>query len=79
MCVTKACQYDWDKTTRTFSACASDIGLGVGRWPDAIEVQNKEVPATGNFYKTSVVNLCGIFAGYIYTNASTLSLKIFNN
>lgn len=71
-------KFTFNKDTRTFSADASDLGLPVGVWPEKITLRNEQ-GLEADFYFREDLRFHGEFAGMEYANASTLSVKIFND
>lgn len=70
--------FEFDKNTRSFCAEASSCGLKPGQWPKVVNLVNDEgVEATFNVRLP--IGVGGQFFGFRYTNASTLSVKIFND
>ena len=68
----------FNRSTRTFSVEASDVGLTPGKFPKFIDLQSAG-GLEARFDVQTLITFKGELAGIKYTNASTLSLKIFNN
>jgi len=71
-------QFDFDPNIRGFSADASELGLGVGDWPEQVRLVSAEGLESTFEIRTPMV-FHGDLAGFRYTNGSTLQVKIFND
>jgi len=71
-------QFTWSQDNRTLTTEASTIGLGPGHWADEIEVWDRETDREAIFNKKMPVMRGGEIVYYVYDNASTIRLHVYN-
>ena len=72
-------QFTWSQDNLTLITDASTIGLGPGHWADEIEVWNRKTGREALFNKKMPVMWNGEIQYYIYDNASTIRLYVYND
>lgn len=76
---TELANFTWSQENRTLTTEASAIGLGPGHWADEIEVWDRKTGREVLFNKKEPVVRNGEILYYIYGNASTIRLRVFND
>ena len=67
----------WSDPFNAWIGEASEIGLAPGEWPAEIELYGE--PGSAVWYIATPMSHSGQFVGYNYANASTVTLKIYND
>ena len=71
--------FGWNNDYRCYITEASTIGLAPGYWVDEIEVWDRNTGREAIFYKGKAMKFQGELQGYSYGNASTITLKVYND
>jgi hypothetical protein len=71
-------QCTWSDSFRAWTVEASTIGLAPGDWPDVIELSRDGVGPMEWFIGKPIIH-AGELLGYNYVNASTITIKVYND
>lgn len=71
--------FTWSQENRSLTTEASTIGLSPGNWADEIEVWDRKTGREALFNKKMPIMRNGEILYYIYDNASTIRLHVFNS
>lgn len=74
-------KFTYNEDHRTLTSEASDLGfpIRIGMWPESVMVFNSDNGVEAEFFKKKTISFRGEIVGMEYYNASTKTLRIYND